>query len=61
VSLDTKVAHEGVVVVPPDLGLPASFPVYDLLTDETFTWMTGRNYVKLEPGIRQAHVFRAGP
>ena len=61
VSLDPKVAHEGVVVVPSDLGLPASFPVRDLLTDETFTWNTGRNYVKLEPGKRQAHVFQVGP
>jgi starch synthase (maltosyl-transferring) len=61
VSLDPKVAHEGVVVVPGDLGLPASFPVHDLLTDEAFTWNTGRNYVKLEPGKRQAHVFQVGP
>ena len=61
VSLDPKVTHEGVVVVPGDLGLPASFPVHDLLTDETFTWNTGRNYVKLEPGKRQAHVFQVGP
>ncbi len=61
VSLDAKVAHEGVVVVPGDLGLPTSFPVLDLLTDETFVWKTGRNYVKLEPGIRQAHVLEVGP
>ena len=61
VSLDAKIAHEGVVVVPGDLGLPASFPVLDVLTDETFTWNTGRNYVKLEPGKRQAHVFQVGP
>ncbi len=61
VNLDPKAAHEGVVVVPPDLGLSASFPVRDLLTDETFTWRSGANYVKLEPGRRQAHVLRVGP
>jgi starch synthase (maltosyl-transferring) len=61
VSLDTEVAREGVVVVPADLGLPASFTVSDVLTDETFTWRTGRNYVKLEPGQRQAHVLQVGP
>ena len=60
VNLDAKIAREGVVVVPADLGLPASFPAVDLLTDETYTWGTGRNYVKLEPGERQAHVLRVG-
>ncbi|MEP6892543.1 MAG: alpha-1,4-glucan--maltose-1-phosphate maltosyltransferase, partial [Gaiellaceae bacterium] len=61
VNLDTIVPREGVVVVPADFGLPASFSVRDVLTDETFVWLTGRNYVKLEPGKRQAHVLRVGP
>ena len=61
VSLDVSVGHEGVVVIPADLGLPASFPVHDALTDETYVWRTGRNYVKLEPGKRQAHVLQVGP
>ncbi len=61
VNLDPTIAREGVVVVPADLGLPASFPVRDVLTDETFMWRIGRNYVKLEPGRRQAHVLRVGP
>ena len=61
VNLDPTIAREGVVVVPADLGLPTSFSVRDVLTDETFMWRTGRNYVKLEPGRRQAHVLRVGP
>jgi starch synthase (maltosyl-transferring) len=61
VCLDPKLRQEGVVVVPADLGLPPSFAVVDVLTDETFTWKTGRNYVKLEPGTRQAHVLRVDP
>jgi starch synthase (maltosyl-transferring) len=60
VNLDPSAAREGVVVVPADLGLPGSFPVVDLLTDERYSWGTGRNYVRLEPGERQAHVLRVG-
>jgi hypothetical protein len=32
--------------------------VRDLLTDDTFTWRIGRNYVRLGPG--QSHVLRIG-
>jgi starch synthase (maltosyl-transferring) len=28
----------------------------DLLTDTPFAWTGSRNYVRLDPGIRQAHV-----
>jgi hypothetical protein len=34
------------------------FLVHDLLTDERFEWRIGRNYVRLEPGVRQAHLNR---
>ena len=61
VNLDPKVAHEGVVVVSPSLGLTASFRVRDLLSDELFNWRSGANYVKLEPGRRQAHLLRVEP
>ena len=47
--------------MPAELGLPAKFTVVDVLTDDTFMWKTGSNYVKLEPGTRQAHVLRVGP
>jgi starch synthase (maltosyl-transferring) len=58
VNLDAAGAHEGVVTIPPELGLPAAFDVSDLLVDAAFTWRTGRNYVRLEPGLQQAHLLR---
>jgi starch synthase (maltosyl-transferring) len=58
VNLDPAGAHEGVVTIGPELGLPAVFDVSDLLGDASFTWRTGRNYVRLEPGLQQAHVLR---
>jgi starch synthase (maltosyl-transferring) len=56
VNLDPAAPHEGVVLIPPELGLPAAFAVTDLLTDGAFTWRAGRNYVRLEPGLQQAHL-----
>ena len=47
VNLDPFAAREGLAVVPPDLGLPAEFPVTDLLTGERYRWRVGRNYVGL--------------
>jgi starch synthase (maltosyl-transferring) len=58
VNLDPHNAQEGLAVVPAHLGLPPVFMVHDLLTDERFEWRIGRNYVRLEPGVRQAHVNR---
>ena len=40
--------------MPVQLGLPPAFRAHDLLSDETFDWRIGRNYVGLGPG--QAHV-----
>jgi starch synthase (maltosyl-transferring) len=54
VNLDPVTSREGLVAVPPELGLPGSFAVQDLLTDQTYAWRTGGNYVRLAPG--QAHV-----
>jgi starch synthase (maltosyl-transferring) len=45
------------VTVPPQLGLPGSFAVQDLLNDETYAWHNGGNFVRLGPG--QAHVLHA--
>ena len=56
VNLDPVSAQQGLVNVPADAGLGASFGMTDLLTDETWTWFTGGNYVELVPGKRQAHV-----
>ena len=58
VNLDPAAPHEGVVVIPPELGLPGVFEVSDLLGELTFTWRVGRNYVRLEPGVQQAHLLR---
>ena len=56
VTLDPRRAQEGVLVVPPDLGLPASFAVIDLLGGGRFDWHHGRNYVRLDPARTVAHV-----
>jgi starch synthase (maltosyl-transferring) len=48
-----------VATVPASLGLAPSFTAHDLLSGERFAWRIGPNYVRLEPGVRQAHVFRA--
>jgi starch synthase (maltosyl-transferring) len=56
VNIDPHTAQEGLAVIPAELGLPPIFTVHDLLTDERFQWRIGPNYVRLEPGVRQAHV-----
>jgi starch synthase (maltosyl-transferring) len=58
VNIDPDQPQEGLVVVPASLGLAPSFPVQDLLTDERFQWRIGPNYVRLQPGVRQAHLLR---
>jgi starch synthase (maltosyl-transferring) len=56
VNIDPHTAQEGLAVIPAELGLPPVFTVHDLLTGERFQWRIGPNYVRLEPGVRQAHV-----
>ena len=58
VNLDPFQVQEGVAIIPASLGLPPSFTVHDLLTGERYQWRIGPNYVRLEPGLRQAHVNR---
>ncbi|HTX33195.1 MAG TPA: alpha-1,4-glucan--maltose-1-phosphate maltosyltransferase [Solirubrobacteraceae bacterium] len=58
VSIDPHQTQEGVATIPASLGLPPSFSARDLLTDERYQWRIGPNYVRLEPGVRQAHVVR---
>ena len=58
VNLDPRAVQEGVCVLPVSTGLPPAYPVRDLLTDETWTWRIGRNYVRLPPG--RSHVLRIG-
>ena len=56
VNTDPFETREGVAVLPATLGLAPAFQAEELLTGETFTWQTGRNFVRLEPG--QSHVLR---
>jgi starch synthase (maltosyl-transferring) len=58
VNIDPHQPQEGVATVPASLGLPPSFTAHDLLTDERYQWRIGPNYVRLDPGVRQAHVIR---
>jgi starch synthase (maltosyl-transferring) len=58
VNLDARAAQEGVCVLPVSTGFPPAYPVRDLLSDETWTWRIGRNYVRLGPG--KSHVLRIG-
>jgi starch synthase (maltosyl-transferring) len=59
VNVDPHHAQEGVTTVPYDLGLPPAFGVTDLLSGERFDWGLGRNYVRLDPTHRVAHLFAA--
>jgi starch synthase (maltosyl-transferring) len=55
-NLDPFSAQEGLAVVPASLGLPPSFPVHELQSDERFHWQIGRNYVRL--GAGQSHLLK---
>ncbi|MBV8948352.1 MAG: alpha-1,4-glucan--maltose-1-phosphate maltosyltransferase [Solirubrobacterales bacterium] len=58
VNIDPHQAQEGLAIIPANLGLPPSFTAHDLLTGERYVWRIGPNYVRLEPGVRQAHLIR---
>ena len=61
VNLDPHRAHETMVDVPlAAMGIDANEPyeVNDLLTGARYTWRGSRNYVKLDPSERVAHLFR---
>ncbi len=61
VNLDPHQAHEAMVDVPiAVMGIEANEPyeVNDLLTGMRYTWRGSRNYVRLDPNERVAHLFR---
>jgi starch synthase (maltosyl-transferring) len=58
VNVDPHHTQEGVVIVPYEVGLPPAFAVEDLLSGERFDWRLGRNYVRLDPYFRTAHVLQ---
>jgi starch synthase (maltosyl-transferring) len=53
VNLDPRHMQHGHVETPVDA---EAFVVRDLLDGATYTWHRGWNYVRLDPGVRQAHV-----
>ncbi|MBS1892603.1 MAG: alpha-1,4-glucan--maltose-1-phosphate maltosyltransferase [Actinobacteria bacterium] len=58
VNLDPHGTQEGVVNVPAWLGTAPAFRVRDLLDDQLYDWSIGRNYLRLAPGQRMAHVMK---
>ncbi|MBS1843588.1 MAG: alpha-1,4-glucan--maltose-1-phosphate maltosyltransferase [Actinobacteria bacterium] len=58
VNLDPHNTQEGVVNVPAWLGTAPAFRVRDLLDDQLYDWSIGRNYLRLAPGQRMAHVMK---
>ena len=61
VNLDPQRVQEGVVIVPARLGLAPVFEALDLLSGERFSWRLGRNFVRLDPEVRPAHVLAVEP
>ncbi len=49
VSLDPHQPQQGIAAIPASLGLPPTFTVHDLLTDERFQWRIGANFVGMRP------------
>ncbi len=58
VNIDPHQGQQGLTTIPASLGLPPSFTVHDLLSDERYHWRIGQNFVGLAPGVRQAHVLQ---
>ena len=50
VNLDPFAVKEGLCIVPSALGLPSVFTARDLLDDASYSWRSGRKYVKLPAG-----------
>ncbi|MDB4906572.1 MAG: alpha amylase catalytic region [Gemmatimonadetes bacterium] len=61
VNCDPHGAQESTVTVPLEamgMGADESYGVTDLLTGAHYTWRGARNYVRLDPAVQVAHVFR---
>ncbi len=61
VNLDPGQVQEGVVIVPSGLGLAPTYEVADLLGGDRFSWRLGRNFVRLDPAERPAHLLATAP
>ena len=58
VNLDPFAPEEGVCIVPVSTGLPPTYHVRELLSEQDWSWHIGRNFVRLGPG--QSHIVRIG-
>ncbi len=61
VNLDPHLAHESMIELPIEklgIGENEAYEVADLLTGWRYTWRGRKNYVKLDPSERVAHVLR---
>ena len=61
VNLDPHQTHEATIDVPiAAMGIDVNEPyeVNDLLSGTRYTWRGSRNYVRLDPNERVAHLFR---
>ena len=61
VNLDPHQMHESMIDMPLEelgIGPDEAYDMADLLTGARYTWRGRRNYVKLDPTERVAHVFR---
>ncbi len=61
VNLDPWQAHDSFIEVPVETfgWLDGdTYQVHDLLTDERYLWRGARNFVKLDPHTKPAHIFR---
>lgn len=61
VNLDPHHTHDGWMELPlEELGLEAKHPyqVHDLISDVRYLWHGKRNYVRLDPHVSPAHIFR---
>jgi starch synthase (maltosyl-transferring) len=54
--LDAHTPQEGMVTIPASVGVPPAFTAHDLLSGERYAWRIGKNFVRLAPGWRMAHV-----
>jgi starch synthase (maltosyl-transferring) len=60
VNLNPDETHSDVIMIPfADLGMDMGvYKVLDLLDGSEYEWSGNRNYVRLIPGVRQAHIFK---
>jgi starch synthase (maltosyl-transferring) len=62
VNLDPNWTQSGFVTVPlTEFGLPGNYQAHDLVSNARYAWQGERNFVRLDPNVSPAHVFRLMP